>query len=86
MLEALNNNLPTTAAEQLKQLETRYPFGEYSIPARLDLIYAQFEAGNYAAARTTAERFIKNYPDNNALDYAYYMRLAFSTYKAQKPS
>jgi outer membrane protein assembly factor BamD len=78
--EALDNNLPTTAAEQLKQLETRYPFGEYSIPARLDLIYAQFEAGNYAAAHATAERFIKNYPDNNALDYAYYMR-GLSTYK-----
>ncbi|MBJ7549308.1 outer membrane protein assembly factor BamD [Marinomonas ostreistagni] len=78
--EALDNNLPTTAAEQLKELETRYPFGEYSIPARLDLIYAQFEAGNYAAAHATADRFIKNYPDNQALDYVYYMR-GLSTYK-----
>ncbi|SBS24696.1 Outer membrane protein assembly factor BamD precursor [Marinomonas aquimarina] len=78
--EALENNLPTTAAEQLKELETRYPFGEYTIPARLDLIYAQFEAGNYAAAHATADRFIKNYPDHVSIDYAYYMR-GLSTYR-----
>lgn len=78
--EALDNGLPTTASEQLKELETRYPFGEYTITARLDLIYAQFEAGNYAAAHGTAERFIKNYPENSSIDYAYYMR-GLSTYK-----
>ena len=78
--EALDNSLPTTAAEQLKELETRYPFGEYTVPARLDLIYAQFEAGNYAAAHATADRFIKNYPDQSNIDYAYYMR-GLSTYR-----
>ncbi|MFD1384181.1 outer membrane protein assembly factor BamD [Rhodanobacter aciditrophus] len=78
--EALDNSLPSTAVEHFKNLETRYPFGDYVIRARLDLIYAQHEAGDYIAAHAAADRFIKNYPDNNALDYAYYMR-ALSTYR-----
>ncbi|MBM6551592.1 outer membrane protein assembly factor BamD [Marinomonas ostreistagni] len=79
--EALENDLPTTAAEQLKELETRYPFGDYIERARLDLIYAHYQAEDYISAHATADRFIKNYPDNDALDYAYYMR-GLSTYKA----
>ena len=79
-MEALDDNLPTTAARHLKDLETRYPFGELTERAKLDLIYAQFEAGDYIASHATAERFIRNYPNHIALDYVYYMR-ALSTYK-----
>ena len=78
--EALENNLASTAIKEFKDLETRYPFGDYVVRARLDLIYAEFKAANYISAHASAERFIKNYPNNNALDYAYYMR-ALSTYK-----
>jgi outer membrane protein assembly factor BamD len=72
--EAIDDNLPTTAIRHLKDLDRRYPFGEYTVRAELDLIYAQLLAGNYIEANATAGSFIKNHPDHLALDYAYYMK------------
>ncbi|MGO3407103.1 outer membrane protein assembly factor BamD [Marinomonas sp.] len=77
--QAFAEGLPATAAKNLQDLDTRYPFGEFSTRAELDLIYAQYESGDYISAHATAERFIKNHPDHDAIDYAYYMR-ALSTY------
>lgn len=78
--QALEEGLPATAIEHLKDLYARYPFGELSTRAELDLIYAQIEAGETIAAHGTAERFIKNHPKHESIDYVYYMR-ALSTYK-----
>ncbi|MCW8356276.1 MULTISPECIES: outer membrane protein assembly factor BamD [Marinomonas] len=78
--QALEENLPSTAIKHLKDLDSRYPFGEFSTRAELDLIYAQMEASDFIAAHATAERFIKNHPEHDSIDYAYYMR-ALSTYK-----
>lgn len=77
--KALEDGLPTTAIKHLQDLDSRYPFGEYSTRAELDLIYAQYEAGDYIASHASADRFIKNHVDHAALDYVYYMR-ALSTY------
>ena len=77
--QALEDNLPSTAIKHLKDLDSRYPFGEFSVRAELDLIYAQIEANENIAAHATADRFIKNHPDHDSIDYAYYMR-ALSTY------
>lgn len=77
--QAFAENLPATAVKNLQDLDSRYPFGEFSTRAELDLIYAQYESGDYISAHSTAERFIKNHPDHDAIDYAYYMR-ALSTY------
>jgi outer membrane protein assembly factor BamD len=78
--QALKENLPSTAIKHLKDLDSRYPFGEFSTRAELDLIYAQMEASEFIAAHATAERFIKNHPEHDSIDYAYYIR-ALSTYK-----
>lgn len=78
--QALEENLPSTAIKHLKDLDSRYPFGEFSARAELDLIYAQIEASDFIAAHATADRFIKNHPEHDSVDYAYYMR-ALSTYK-----
>ncbi|MGO2356124.1 MAG: outer membrane protein assembly factor BamD [Marinomonas foliarum] len=78
--QALEDNLPSTAIKHLKDLDSRYPFGEFSTRAELDLIYAQMEAGDFISAHSTTERFIKNHPEHDSIDYAYYMR-ALSTYK-----
>ncbi|MEO9654561.1 outer membrane protein assembly factor BamD [Marinomonas sp.] len=77
--QAIEEGLPVTAIKHLKDLDARYPFGEYSTRAELDLIYAQYEAGEYIAAHASADRFIKNHPSHELLDYVYYMR-ALSTY------
>ncbi|ETX09503.1 competence protein ComL [Marinomonas ushuaiensis DSM 15871] len=78
--QALEENLPSTAIKHLKDLDSRYPFGEFSTRAELDLIYAQMQAGEHIAAHATAERFIKNHPEHDSLGYVYYMR-ALSTYQ-----
>ena len=77
--QAIKEGLPVTAIKHLKDLDSRYPFGEFSTRAELDLIYAQYEAGEYIAAHASADRFIKNHPSHELLDYVYYMR-ALSTY------
>lgn len=77
--KALADDLPSTAVKYLQDLDSRYPFGEYSTRAELDLIYAQYKAGDYLASHASAERFIKNHPDYEAIDYAYYLR-ALSTF------
>lgn len=78
--DALSDGRPNIAVKHLKDLNSRYPFGELSVRAELDLIYAHLEAGDFLSAHAQAERFIKNHPDHEALDYAYYMR-ALSTHK-----
>lgn len=79
--KALEQGRPTLAVSQLTDLDLRYPFGKYSEQAKIQLIYANYLAGDYVAAHAAAERFIKNYPSHKQLDYAFYYR-ALSTYKA----
>lgn len=81
--QAFSEDLPETAAKNLQDLDARYPFGEFSTRAELDLIYAQYQSGDFISAHAIAERFIKNHPDHDAIDYAYYMR-ALSTYSGSE--
>lgn len=62
------------AIANLTDLRTFYPAGEYSEQALLDLMYAQFQHGDYLDAVASSERFIQSYPSNPQVDYAYYVR------------
>lgn len=62
------------AAANLTDLRTFYPVGDYSEQALLDLMYAQFQHGDYLEAVASSESFIKAYPTNPQVDYAYYVR------------
>lgn len=62
------------AAAELTDLRTFYPVGDYSEQALLDLMYAQFQHGDYQDAVASAERFIQSYPTNPQVAYAYYVR------------
>ena len=55
-------------------LETRYPFGVYGQQALLDLAYVYYKIGNEEQSITTSDRFIKLYPQNPFVDYAYYLQ------------
>lgn len=63
-----------TAIEYFEKLQARYPFGRYAQQAQLDLIYANFKEGEPDAALAAADRFIRTYPRNPFVDYAYYMK------------
>ena len=57
-----------------QQLEAQFPFGQYAEQSQLELIFAYYRNGEPEAARASADRFIRLYPDSDSLDYAYYMK------------
>lgn len=55
-------------------LQSRFPYGRYAQQALLDTAYAYYRQGEAASAISAAERFIKQYPNNAHVDYAYYLK------------
>ncbi|MCG8392406.1 MAG: outer membrane protein assembly factor BamD [Pseudomonadales bacterium] len=72
--ESIESKNYLTAIDQLKELEARFPYGDYAEQAALDLIYAQYKAVDYPATVVAAQRFMRNYPAHPRLDYALYLR------------
>ena len=64
----------TQAIEDLTSLRTFYPTGQYAEQALLDMMYAQYESGKFETAAASAEQFIRLYPSNPQVSYAYYVR------------
>jgi len=62
------------AIKFLEKLEARFPYGRYAQQAQLDLAYVHYKYDERAAAIAAADRFIKLYPNHEALDYAYYLK------------
>ena len=62
------------AVDSLARIERFYPFGVYAEQARADLIYAHYMSGDYDQAYAASEKFIRLYPRNTNVDYAYFMR------------
>ncbi|MGA9855797.1 MAG: outer membrane protein assembly factor BamD [Gammaproteobacteria bacterium] len=63
-----------TAVSRLQTLEARFPFDVYGTQAQLDLIYANYMNGDNDTAVDTADRFIREHPRHQDVDYAYYMK------------
>lgn len=55
-------------------LRNQYPFGRYAEQGSLELAYAYYRSYDMELAISTLERFIKNYPAHEHLDYAYYLK------------
>ena len=62
------------AIRYYKRLTSRFPFGDYSEQAQLDLAFAQYKRSDYDEAVSTVNRFVKTYPAHPKIDYAYYLR------------
>ncbi|NEV62899.1 outer membrane protein assembly factor BamD [Thiorhodococcus minor] len=62
------------AVELYEKLEARYPFGRYAMQSQLDVAYAHYKADEPEDAIAAADRFIKLYPRNPYVDYAYYLK------------
>ena len=62
------------AGKAYERLIARFPSGEYNEQAQLELAYAQYKANRPDDALSTVNRFIKTYPTNKHVDYAYYLR------------
>ena len=62
------------AVDSLARIERIYPLGVYAEQARADLIYAHYMSGDYDQAYAASEKFIRLYPRNTNVDYAYFMK------------
>jgi outer membrane protein assembly factor BamD len=71
---ALDSGTYSRAVELYEKLEGRFPFGVYGQQALLDLAYAYYKNDNADSSISAAERFIKLYPQNKHVDYAYYVK------------
>ena len=64
----------TGAVQAFQSLDAQYPFNTYTRLGDLEIIYAQYENDNPALALAAANRFIRLYPTDPQVAYAYYMR------------
>ncbi len=57
-----------------QRLIARFPSGDYSEQAQLELAFAQYKDNLPDDAYSTVNRFITTYPTSKHVDYAYYLR------------
>lgn len=62
------------AIKKYESLESRYPYGRYAQQALLEMAYAYYKQGEPDPAIVAADRFIKQFPNNPHVDYAYYLK------------
>jgi outer membrane protein assembly factor BamD len=71
---ALSEGNYTRAIKLFETLESRFPYGRYAQQAILESAYANYRAGETAAAVAACDRFIRTYPNHPNVDYAYYLK------------
>lgn len=79
----MDKNNYLSAIDELQELEARYPYGDFTEQAQLDLLYSQFRSQDNPAVVATAIRFERNYPSNEHLDYVIYMK-GLANYNLEK--
>lgn len=65
---------PQRALELYQEVEVRFPFTEYATQSELESITARYQAYQYDAAVSAADRFVKQHPRHPHVDYVYYLR------------
>ena len=71
---ALKDNDYDQAIKYYEKLGARFPFGRYAMQAQLDTAYAHYQADEPDEAIVALDRFIKLYPREPHVDYAYYLK------------
>jgi len=72
--QALNSGDFKLAVDRFEGLISHHPFGPYAQQAQLDLAYAYYKYDEADSAIAAADQFIKLYPRNAHVDYAYYIK------------
>ena len=81
----LNNDELEKAIDNFDRLEVLYPNSNYSSKARLLSAYIYFTKGEYEKTQAIAKSFIKYYPGNKGLAYAYYLEAMTYYVSMKKP-
>lgn len=71
---ALNDQNHESAVKKFESLQSRYPYGRYAQQAQLEIAYAYYKQNEAESAIAAADHFIKQYPNNPHVDYAYYLK------------
>jgi len=72
-LEALKKGDSTFAAKKFNEAEMLFPQSEWAPKAALMSAYSYWRSQYYSSATDELKRFIKLYPSDENLDYAYYL-------------
>jgi outer membrane protein assembly factor BamD len=72
--DALVEGNYTRSIRLFETLEARFPYGRFAQQAILESAYANYRAGETAAAVAATDRFIRTYPNHPNVDYAYYLK------------
>ncbi len=72
-MEALNNGDVLFAAKKFNEAEMLYPQSEWAPKSSLMAAYSFYSQDYYEDAILELQRFLKVYPKNKNLDYAYYL-------------
>lgn len=70
----LNDENYDAAIKLYEALQSRYPYGRYAQQSLLEMAYAYYRQDEAESAVSSADRFIKQYPNNPHVDYAYYVK------------
>jgi outer membrane protein assembly factor BamD len=62
------------AIKLYETLQSRFPYGQYAQQSMLEMAYAYYRTSEPDPAISTADRFIKQFPNNQHVDYAYYVK------------
>lgn len=72
--KSLDAGYYSKAVQYYEFLETRFPFGVYGQQSLLDLAYSYYKTEDFDSATSACDRFVRLYPQNPHVDYAYYLR------------
>lgn len=72
--ERLHDGNYENAEKLYQRLIERFPYGPYNEQAQIDLAYAYYKDDKADEAYSAINRFIKTYPAQQHIDYAYYLR------------
>ena len=72
--EEMSGGYYEKAVKSFETLQSRYPYGRYAQQAQLEIAYAYYKQKEPESAIAAADRFIKQYPNNPHVDYAYYLK------------
>tara|TARA_B110000971_G_scaffold94785_1_gene97484 strand:- start:385 stop:1371 length:987 start_codon:yes stop_codon:yes gene_type:complete len=73
-LDQLNSQNFRGSIDTYQALESRFPFGRFADQAQIEVVYAYYRNNDLEAARAAADRFIRLHPENDNVDYAFYMK------------
>ena len=82
-LAKLANGAPQDAAKKFTDLGKQYPGSDWARKGLIMTTYAEYQAGDYTSAETSAQRYVKEYPKTSEAAYALYLEA--SSYYAEIP-